>query len=152
MTDIGVEAIIRHLEKLYTLDLSFCTKVNASAIVSLLEMRGGSLSELRLQGCRNLTIGNTVDFRRQLPVAEYGAAGRAIVNALRSHGGSCCLSALDVRDCGGQPQKGAEYKANDMFVIGMAEMSFRQSVPGYFVRPARWNGRIERRLVDQLLT
>ena len=138
----------QHLENLYTLDLSFCTKLTAGAIVTLLEVRGGSLSELRLQGCHNLTVGNTVDFRR--PVTDHGAAGRAIVHALRSHGGSCCLSALDVRDCGGQPPRGAAYPANDPFCIEMADMGFRQRVPGYFDRPACWNDRIQQRLVDQL--
>ena len=150
VTDIGVRAIASSLEDLYTLDLSFCTKLSAHAIASLLELRGGSLSELRLQGCYSLTIGGAVDHRRPPGLDPPGAAGRAIVNALRSHGPSCCLSALDVRDCGGQPPRGTPYPTHDPFFIGMTDMGFRQRVAGYFDRPACWNNYIERRLVHQL--
>lgn len=150
ITDLAVQAITHHLENLHSLDLSFCTQVSHTAILSLLQLRGDSLSELRLQGCRNIAIGNTVDYRGHIPTADYGVAGCTIVDVLRSHGVSCCLASLDVRGCGGQPRKGAEYEANDPFVMKMAEMGFRQRVPGYFDRPARWNTRSKRRLVDEL--
>ena len=150
----------RRLENLYSLDLSFCTKVTPTGIVNLLETRGNSLAELRLQSCRNLSIGNAQEMRPRrhrhggpAAVADPGSAGRAIVKALQSLGesSSCCLSALDVRDCSGQPPGGL-YSAGDPFVVGLAELGFQQRVAGYFDRPARWDAQIERRLVEQLLS
>lgn len=153
LSDNGVLAIARQLENLYTLDLSFCTKVSPAAIQSLLEIRNESLAELRLQSCRNLSIGNTRDFRvRRGNEIEAGSTGRIIVNVLQSRGDLCCLSALDVRDCGGQPRDGAAYHGDDPFVRAMSTMDFQQRVPGFFNRPARWNPQIETRLVDQLLS
>lgn len=154
ISDAGVQAIARHLESLYTLDLSFCTKIHASAIYSLLEIRGGTLAELRLQSCHNLDIGFAPDGTEPngTPAAEAADAGGMILKALALHGDTCCLSALDVRGCGGQPNGGAQYRVNDPFVISMARIGFQQPSPGYFVRPARWNAEIERHLVGQFIT
>ena len=149
--DTGVDAIARQLENLITLDLSFCTKVSPAAIQSLLEVRGGTLTELRLQACENLSIGSTQDIHDTIHAADIGSTGRIIVGALKSLGGRCCLSALDVRDCGGQPRGGAEYSSDDPFVSGMTQIGFQQRAPGFFRRPARWNSQIERLLVDRLL-
>lgn len=151
LSDEGVRAIALRLENLYTLDLSFCTRVSSAAIVFLLETRGQSLAELRLQSCRNLDIGAAPDFRRRINASEAGSAGRGIVDAIQSHGIACSLSSLDVRDCGGQPPDGAPYKENDPFVTRMIDAGFQQRVAGYFGRPARWNAQIERRLVGQFL-
>lgn len=151
LSDNGVHAIALQLENLYALDLSFCTKVSSVSIQSLLEIRGGSLAELRLQSCRNLAIGHARDFRGPRD-SETGSTGRIIVNALRSRTASCCLSALDVRDCGGQPRDGVAYDVDDPFVRSMIQLGYQQRVPGFFHRPACWNPQVERRLVDQLLS
>lgn len=44
------------------------------------------------------------------------------------------------------------YPDNDPFVRGMAAaLEFEQKVPGFFVRPARWNPDVERNLVKLIL-
>jgi hypothetical protein len=152
ISDIGVNAITNYLENLYTLDLSFCTKVSASAILFLLETRRSFLAELRLHSCRNLMIGSQLGLHpRNDEGGAGGVAGIMILNALRSHCETSSLSALDVRGCGGQPSVSVAFPDNDPFVVGMSSMGFEQHVPGYFVRPACWNSQIERRLVDQYL-
>jgi hypothetical protein len=141
------------MQDLYSLDLSFCTRVTISSIFTLLEIRGNTLAELRLNSCRKLEIARDP---HSPPVqrGQYngGQAGRQILNALRSHGCSCCLSVLDVRHCGGQSvlnNKG--YPPNDPFVQGMANLEFEQKLPGFFARPARWNPEVKRRLIGQIL-
>lgn len=146
-----MHAITQRVSHLYSLDLSFCTKLTVSALVSLLEIRGHSLAELRLLGCRNLDIArdpNGPPAPRGQNVGGY--AGRLMLAALRSHDGRCCLSVLDVRDCAGQPSMTTDYPINDPFVVGMAALQFEQTVPGFFARPARWNRDVERHLVKQI--
>lgn len=148
ISDAGVNAITRHLGNLYTFDLSFCTKISPDAVSSLLEIRGRTLAELRLYSCHNLSIGIPLDGSE--PNGAH--VGNVILNALRSHGDACCMSALDVRGCGGQPNNGVdEYRIDDPFVVGLTEMGFQQRVPGYFVRSARWNTQIEQRLIRQFM-
>lgn len=129
------------MQNLYALDLSFCTKVTAAAIVFLLEARGDSLAELRLLSCQSLAIGQE---------NAGGQAGCQVVNALKAS--ECALSVLDVRLCGGQPSLSQPYVDIDPFVQGMKSLGFTQKVAGFFSRPARWNMSIRRRLVEQLAT
>lgn len=56
LTDSGVRLIARHMKELYSLDLSFCTKISCDGVYDLLETRHDSLSELCLKSCRNLEI------------------------------------------------------------------------------------------------
>jgi hypothetical protein len=148
ITDAGVLAIAQSMTDLYSLDLSFCTKVTISALVSLLEIRGRSLAELRLQACCQFEIARDPNGPIVRRGAQYdgGYSGRQILAALRSHDRQCCLSVLDVRMCTGQPSMTTGYPDHDPFVREMAKLSFEQNVPGVFVRPARWNPHVERLL------
>jgi hypothetical protein len=160
VSDAGVHAIAQGMPHLYSLDLGFCTKVTVAALVSLIEIRGHCLAELRLQACRNLDI--CADPYGRVPTittapsrgvgrsVQYagGYAGRQLLAALRLREDSCSLSVLDVRQCGGQPSLTVGYRESDPFVAGMATLSFEQRAPGFFVRPARWNPNIEQRLVN----
>lgn len=134
------------MRDLYSLDLSFCTRVTASALFNLLEVRGNTLAELRLQSCRKLDI--TQD---TIGLGGDGNAGRMILNALLSHGREGCVSVMDLRHCGGHPSASEGYPASEPFVRGMIGLGFEQKVPGYFERPARWNPKVERHLVDQFV-
>jgi hypothetical protein len=149
LTDASIQAITHGVPNLYSLDLSFCTKLSSGAIYAMLKARGSTLAELRLQSCRLLNIAHHPD----LPVPEEGnnnLAGRQILNALRYHGEGSSLSVLDVRGCAGQPDIATPYHQTDPFVLGMERLEFRQAVPGFFRRPARWNRNIESRLVQQV--
>jgi len=127
--------------------------VTAAAISNLLRIRGDSLSELHLQRCRFLDFGSDPD---DLQVGRGrnlneggGAAGRSVLLALKSHGDECCLAVLDVQHCCGGLAPDGGYAEGDPFVQGMAALGFRQAFPGYFSRAAKWNARIQRRLVRQ---
>ena len=140
------------MKELYSLDLSFCTKLSAVAISHLLLARGDSLAELRLQSCRQLvfTLGPShVLGQRRGRENEGGLAGRQILDALQSLGQEGCLSVLDIRNCGGQTGPNDFYPANDPFVHGLTCLEFEQNVPGFFSRSARWNLTIEHRLMEQ---
>jgi hypothetical protein len=141
---------------LYSLDLSFCTRVTAASIFNLLEIRHDCLSELRLKSCTQLEMARD-PYGPQQPQQGGGAnttpttggsAGRLILNAVRSHPDHC-LCVLDVRECGGQPNVANAYPENDPFVTGMKNLQFEQQVPGFFSRPARWST-VQRQLVEQL--
>ena len=156
ITDAGVDAIAHGMKELYSLDLGFCTKVTANSICNLIQVRGDSLSELHLQRCRSL------DFAREpydpSSVARHGhndfeggVAGQMVLSALKSHGDGCCLSVLDIQYCGGS-REGEGYPEDDPFVQGISSLGFTQAFPGYFSRPARWNLKIQRRLVQQFVS
>lgn len=134
LTDAGLTALSQWLQFLYSLDLGFCTRLSAKAITDLLELRADSLGELRLQSCRNLSIGSHKDKRR--PGIEPGSTGRAVVVTLQKLASRSRLSALDVRDCGGQPtnSQGGYMPDEDLFVQGMLDVGFQQRVSGYFER------------------
>jgi hypothetical protein len=147
LTDRGINSIALNLQTLYSLDLSFCTRVTVDALFNLLEVRGKTLAELRIQSCRKLDIA-----RDPNGLDGDGSAGRLILNALRSPSNESCLSVLDLRSCGGQPDPNKCYADNDPFVQGMASLQFEQKAPGYFARPARWNSEVERQLVEQFVS
>jgi len=153
MTDVGIGAIAGAMPDLYSLDLTFCTRVTAAGVRTLLDIRGNSLSELRLQSCRSLVFVRDPD--DPATAAERSAdAGRLVLNALKSRGETCCLAVLDVRRCGGHefgPDFDEGYPAGDQFARGMASLGFEQSYPGYFSRPARWNSKIQQKLAGQFL-
>lgn len=56
VTDTGINAITESMQNIYSLDLSFCTRISISSIFNLLEIRSDTLSELRLQNCHQLSI------------------------------------------------------------------------------------------------
>jgi hypothetical protein len=120
--------------------------VTVAALFNLLEVRGKTLAEIVIQSCRKLDIAPDPN-----GLGTDGSAGRLILNALRSPDNENCLSVLDLRNCGGQPDPNKGYLDNDPFVQGMASLQFEQRTPGYFARPARWNSEVERQLVEQFV-
>ena len=157
ISDAGVNAVARSMKDLYSLDLTYCTRVTADSVCNLLQVRGDSLAELRLQGCRSLDFAidpyapnaasaaaATAGRNRVARHPEGGAAGRSILEAIRSQGDDCCLSVLDAQRCCGSLDEG--YPSDEPFVRGMASLGFEQTA-GFFSRPARWNSSIQRRLV-----
>ena len=145
ITDASINAITNSMQKIYSLDLSFCTRITAASISNLLEIRIGTLSELRLQSCVQLDI--AVNPQSQ---TNQGLDGMSILNAIQSLGDSC-LCIIDLRNCGGQPSPNENYLESDPFVQGMLSLQFEQIVPGFFSRKARWNPSIQGRLMDELL-
>jgi hypothetical protein len=172
ITDSGVNAIAGTLQHLYSLDLSFCTKLTASSVCNLLESRHETLSELRLQQCRQLKIardpndddddGHDGRGGRHHTIARGARDGQSILKSLKSPVRSrflqqagtqqqqSNLSILDVRFCGGQPNMDVGYPDSDPFVRGMNSLQFEQKTPGFFSRPARWNASVQARLLEQL--
>ena len=160
LTDVGVNAIANHMN-LYSLDLSFCSKVTSQSICNLLELRHETLAELRLQECRQLKIVRDPDDDNGMPPQRNrnqnrgGEDGMAILRSLRSPTGilgtaPSNLSMIDLRCCGGHEHIHKIYPESDPFVRGMVALQFRQKTPGFFARPARWNDRMQARLLAQL--
>ena len=146
ITDNAVIAIALNLHSLLSLDLSFCSKITYTGIYRLLDELRSSLVELRLNHCLSITpqIRHTDRRRRNHGLHNNNRnsdhAGHWILNALRrrphsSIDHSLCL--LDVRGCGGQPERNKPYPNGDPFVKGMSALQFEQSVPGFFSRTAR---------------
>lgn len=165
LTDAGINAIANAMVNLYSLDLSFCTKLTRSSICNLLESRRETLSELRLQECRQLEIvhdaeGYEMGRGRQGHISQGARDGQAILKSLKSPIGSYLrntsaaqesnLSILDIRSCGGQPSTDSIYPHSDPFVRGMLSLNFEQRTPGFFARPARWNAIVQCHLLQQL--
>lgn len=153
ITDNSINAIATHMKDLYSLDLSFCTRITISSISSLLQQRSNSLVELRLKQCRQLEIG--IPLLSLYDENAYGPDGWKILDIIESNDNSCCLSILDVRFCGSCNEtflSNGGYHPNDPFVLGMTRFDFHQKVPGFFVRPTRWNHDIHYRLVKSILS
>jgi hypothetical protein len=150
LTDNGVNAIASGLKMLYSLDLSFCTKVTVASICTLLDLRRETLSELRLQECRQLLIArdpedNVEEYHRRGQEQVLGPRpdrdGQLILRSLRSPSSS--LSMLDLRCCGGQRNINVAYLESENVVRGMMRLNFQQKTPGFFARPAQWNASIQ---------
>jgi hypothetical protein len=150
LTDHGVNAIAGGLKMLYSLDLSFCTKLTVSSICTLLDLRRETLSELRLQECRQLLIArdpeddvddNSRRGQQQVLRPRPDRDGQSILRSLRSPTSS--LSMLDLRCCGGQRNINVGYLESENFVRGMIRLNFQQKTPGFFARPAQWNASIQ---------
>ncbi|VEU39830.1 unnamed protein product [Pseudo-nitzschia multistriata] len=141
ITDASVGAIALGLRDLYSVDLSFCSRVTATGVYRLLHERRDSLAELRLASCRGLQIGRLGPDRGRTPGRRSGHhdhAGHWILNALRRRPHSTVdhpLCLLDARGCGGQPAANLPYPEDDPFVGGMAALGFSQAFPGCFSRP-----------------
>lgn len=142
VTDTGINAITERMHNIYSLDLSFCTRISVASISNLLEIRGDTLSELRLRNCNQLSI----TMNAQSPTAD-GSAGRSILAAIQAN--DHCLCTLDVRNCG-RTLVQESFRQDDPFVQGMTDLLFDQTVPGFFTRPARWNTNVQRRLLRSL--
>lgn len=136
ITDKGISAIADSMQHLFSLDLSFCSRISSRAILNLLEVRQDTLAELRLHSCSHLDV--TRDLRHHTEFrgnfSGDGRTGSSILNVLRSNGFRSHLNILDLRNCGGH-EAGKGYPNDDAFVQGMAELKFQQSIPGFFQRP-----------------
>lgn len=141
VTDVGINAVTNGMQDLYSIDLSFCTRISSASIMNLLEIRSGTLSELRIRNCSQLNITMS-----GLSSNGDGNAGRVILGVLQSNVDESCLCILDVRSCGGHTNVEENYPDDDPFVQGMKSLQFEQVVPGFFSRPARWNENVLQRL------
>jgi hypothetical protein len=72
-------------------------------------------------------------------------AGQQIVGTIRSLEGTCSLSVLDVRNCGGVTATVDPVERS--FASDMSGLGFEHHVPGFFARPARYSALIENRIV-----
>lgn len=139
ITDAGVNAITHAMRRLYSLDLSFCSRITSAAIVSLLQLRKETLTELRVQNCPLLDTSNDVahhsDANRDF--SNNGEAGHAIFHALCSVGSLSHLSILDLRNCRRRRSINEGFPCDDTFAQEMLTLRFKQVVPGFFCRPTR---------------
>mmetsp|Transcript_29095 Transcript_29095/g.55156 ORF Transcript_29095/g.55156 Transcript_29095/m.55156 type:complete len:577 (+) Transcript_29095:1589-3319(+) len=163
ITDASLEYISHRMSGLYSLDVSFCTKLTVVGLTRLLTEKCTSLSELRLYSCRQLDVeggslmmmmnnggGGGGGGRNNNNGGNNGhggvGGGRRFVKALRSLRGRSILSLLDLREC----QHHEPFARDDVFLDGMAGLGFDETLHGLFVRPARWNGEVMRQLVANL--
>jgi len=149
ITDASLESIASRMTGLYSLDVSFCTKLTIGGLAQLVRERCTSLSELRLYSCRQLDVegGSVMDGGRNNGGNGRGVGGGCrLVQALRSLREVSILSFLDLREC----QQQDPFVRDDLFLNGMAELGFDEALRGLFVRPARWNGEVRRQLVANL--
>jgi len=159
ITDASLEYISHRMSGLYSLDVSFCTKLTVGGLARLLTEKCSSLSELRLYSCRQLDVegGSLMMMNnggggggRNNNGGNNGhggvGGGRRFVQALRSLRGRSILSLLDLREC----QHHEPFARDDVFLDGMAGLGFDETLHGLFVRPARWNGEVMRQLVANL--
>lgn len=153
ITDTSVNAIANNMVNICSLDFSFCTRITSRSLVNLLSMRAATLTELRVFSCHQLDIFIVADQRQRNNLGEIaGSAGRDLLAAIQLRGEESCLNMLDVRNCGGQPLANQISVDDDVFVRGMANLHFEQKIQGFFVRPARWNSAVQRRLMNQFFT
>jgi hypothetical protein len=135
ITDSSIEAISSMLPKLYSLDVSFCTKLTMNAIIKLLQERGDSLAELRLFSCRQLN-----------PEGNTGVGiptGRRLTQALGSVRQTTILSILDLRKCDEYP-----LVRDDIFVRDMSSLGFVEELRGFYRRPAVWSDNVIHQLSE----
>lgn len=146
ITDASLESISHRMPGLYSLDVSFCTKLTVGGLVQLLTERCTSLSELRLYACRQLNVEGGPDGGRNVDNGRGVGGGRQLIQALRSIREVSTLSFLDLREC----QHHEPFARDDLYLKGMAELGFHESLHGLFVKPACWNREVGRQLVANL--
>lgn len=133
------------MQDLYSLDLSFCTRISSASILNLLEIRSGTLSELRISNCSQLNI--SMSSQSNINGRDGNAStGRVILSVLQANADGNSLCILDVRSCAGHTNAFESYSEDDPFVEGMKALQFEQVAPGFFSRPARWNISVLERL------
>ena len=153
ITDASVDAIAANMHHISSLDLSFCTRITHQSLVNLLETRYMTLSELRLYSCHQLDMTVPLLQQQQRNIAQRDeSVAQLLLDAIKLHGHDNCLNILDVRGCKSEPRRGAVPRGDDqVFIRGMAGVKFEQKIPGFFVRPARWNSDVQKRLAQQLI-
>eukprot|EP01082_Thalassiosira_pseudonana_P008705 g7913.t1 g7913 contig26:552629-555163(+) len=142
ISDVSIEAISM-MPGLYSLDVSFCTKLTVGGLTRLVTNRCASLSELRLYSCRQLNVDGG-------PIATGGVnrvgGGRPLAQAIRSVSDDSILSFLDLREC----NVSESFSRDETFLREMADLGFQESLRGLFVRPAVWTERVRIQLVSTL--
>jgi hypothetical protein len=155
ITDSGIDAIANSMSFLFSLDLSFCSRITSAAIMNLLSIRQDVLHELRLQNCSHLDFSNEdnisfIDTILSPDDNRDGNAGRDLIHALRSIGYNSHLSLLDLRSCGGCDNVSNGYHHDDPFVLEMKTLHFHQVIPGFFQRDAKPDSTLYNNLVTHL--
>ena len=144
LTDVAITALARSLRSIYSLDISFCTRITVRALVELLHFRSKSLFELRLYRCRQLDFRDSVGMRR--PVQNMTSAtsptSDSFLKALKK---DTCLSVLDLRQCA-PFLSGKTLAANHSFSRRMKKFGFSENVSGFFTQKPRWDEGTRRRL------
>lgn len=148
LTDVSINAIAQSMGMIFSLDLGFCTNISETALCTLLETRGDVLSELRLRWCWTLDLGTQPGVPATRGVHR---AGWQMLNAIAVSGMNSRLSILDVRHCKSRVGPHEAFPETDSFVQRMKSLGFDQKIPGFFVRPTRWNETVEQLLIDQFL-
>ena len=144
ITDVSIDAIACRMTWLYSLDVSFCTKLTIRGLAQLLQTKCDSLAELRLYSCRQLDLEgrSAVNGGRGGNVGGMVGGGRRLVQALQSVRDQSILSFLDLREC----QQHEPFARDDLFLSGMTELGFSEPMNGIFVKKAQWNSRVMEQL------
>ena len=158
ITDTSLECVAQKMTSLYSLDVSFCTKLSVGGVVRLLT-ESKSLAELRLYSCRQLDVEgggglpmmNGVGGNHGRNGAGAGNNGRRFVRALKSADmqrelKAGTISFLDLRGC----QQHEPFIRDELFLNGMAALGFAEAMRSLFVRPAGWNKQLKRQLMVNL--
>ena len=146
ITDDSIESISAMLPNLYSLDVSFCTKLTVGAIAKLLQERSESLAELRLFSCRQLNLEGRSVSSNARGIRGGMPNGRRLAQALLSSRQNCILSILDLRKCDDE----TSLIRDEAFLRDMADLGFMEELRGFFRRPAFWNGRTSKQLAEIL--
>ncbi|KAL3781844.1 hypothetical protein ACHAWO_009210 [Cyclotella atomus] len=137
ITDASLESISSMLPKLYSIDVSFCTKLTMGGITKLLRERSDSLAELRLFSCRQLNPEGG-------SIGAGMSSGRTLTRALSSVKESSILSLLDLRKC----HEHESMIRDATFIQDMADLGFVEELHCFFRRPAVWSERVVEQLSE----
>ncbi|KAL3785885.1 hypothetical protein HJC23_008773 [Cyclotella cryptica] len=142
ITDLSIDAIASRLIGLYSLDVSFCTKLTVGGLTKLLCERCDSLSELRIFSCRQLNLeGGSITSNGGSARIGIGG-GRRLARALASVRQNGILSVLDARACDDQ----ASMARDETFLQVMSDLGFEEELRGFFRRPALSSEAVRRQL------
>lgn len=126
------------MPNLYSLEASHCPKLTVTSIARLLETRGESLAELRLQQCHQLwqsLFNSTMPQRSSRAIDDEDgrceAHKQAFLYSLKSHDMRLSLSVLDLRYGPGDSRAIDKTFDHQLRLLGFAKYG-----SGYFHRPA----------------
>jgi hypothetical protein len=142
ITDRSIDAISSRLSGLFSLDVSFCTKLTAGGLTKLLRERSDSLSELRIFSCRQLNLEGASITANAGNVRLSIGGGRRLAQALAFVGQTSILSVLDARACDDQ----ASMARDETFLRNMSDLGFVEELRGFFRRPAVLSEAVGRQL------
>ena len=149
ITDASLDSISYRMTGLYTLDVSFCSKLTVKGLAHLLRDRCNSLMELRVYSCRQLNLEgggsamNDGNNNRRSGVV----GGRQLVQALRAVQPDSTLSFLDLRNC---QTRHEPFARDDVFLNGMIDLGFHEALHGLFIRRIQWNEGVKKQIVRGL--